>query len=79
MFFLGSTEATLSAIRKRMADDFPKTQVVGTYSPPFKSTYTKPDVDAMISAVNGARPDVLWGRPDSSQTGEVDLRPLRPP
>ena len=40
VFFLGSTDKTLADIRVRMASDFPRLNVVGTYSPPFKATYT---------------------------------------
>jgi N-acetylglucosaminyldiphosphoundecaprenol N-acetyl-beta-D-mannosaminyltransferase len=60
VFFLGSTERTLMKIRDRMAADFPRVRVVGTYSPPFKATYTPSEVDDMISAINSTAPDVLW-------------------
>jgi len=59
-FFLGSTEWTLLRICEKMAKDYPKVKVVGTYSPPFKSEFTKEDSRQMIAAVNTARPDVLW-------------------
>ncbi|TLU83413.1 MAG: WecB/TagA/CpsF family glycosyltransferase [Chlorobium sp.] len=60
VFFLGSTEATLELIRKKMAADFPCVKVAGSYSPPFKEVFSKEDNDAMIAAVNQAKPDVLW-------------------
>lgn len=60
VFFLGSTEETLSDIRARIAVDYPNIQVVGTYSPPFKPTYTQKENDEMIAAINTAQPDVLW-------------------
>lgn len=59
-FFLGSTEATLAAIEKKMAVDFPRIRVAGTYSPPFKETFTAQENQQMIAAVNQAKPDVLW-------------------
>lgn len=60
VFFLGSTEETLAAIRERMAVDYPNIRLAGTYSPPFKPEYTPAELDEMIAAVNVARPDVLW-------------------
>jgi len=60
VFFLGSTEATLAAIRKRMAKDYPSIRVAGTFSPPFKSEFTPEDDELMIKAVNDVRPDILW-------------------
>ena len=59
VFFLGSTEETLLAIRERMASDYPNVQVAGTYSPPFKAVYTAGEIDAMVDAINEAAPDVL--------------------
>lgn len=60
VFFLGSTEETLRSIRERMAVDYPRLQVVGTFSPPFKPEFSVAELDEMASAINAARPDVLW-------------------
>ena len=60
VFFLGSTELTLSEIRKRMAVDYPLVSICGTYSPPFKALYTQQELDEMVVAINAASPDVLW-------------------
>ena len=60
VFFLGATEETLAAIRSRMAQDYPNVHVAGTYSPPFRSTWSADEVDAMLKAINAAQPDVLW-------------------
>ena len=60
VFFLGASEQTLAQIRARMAFDFPNIRVAGTYSPPFKPTYSEQELDAMIAAVNATKPDVLW-------------------
>ncbi len=59
-FFLGSTEETLSAIKTRMAVDYPGIEIAGTYSPPFKASFSEDDSCKMIAAVNRAAPDVLW-------------------
>ncbi len=60
VFFLGSTEETLAAIRARMAEDFPNVRLAGTYSPPFKPVFSDDDNDRMVTAINAAAPDVLW-------------------
>lgn len=60
VFFIGSTEETLRAIREKMALDYPNLRVVGTYSPPFKPEYSDAEIDQMIDAINASKPDVLW-------------------
>lgn len=59
-FFLGSSDHVLERIVKRLSDEYPAIQVVGTYSPPFKSEFTEEENATMVSAVNEAKPDVLW-------------------
>jgi N-acetylglucosaminyldiphosphoundecaprenol N-acetyl-beta-D-mannosaminyltransferase len=59
-FFLGSTEANLVRIREKFGREFPRVEIAGTYSPPFKAEFNEADSRAMITAVNQARPDVLW-------------------
>jgi N-acetylglucosaminyldiphosphoundecaprenol N-acetyl-beta-D-mannosaminyltransferase len=59
-FFLGSTDETLAAIKKKMALEFPNIRFAGAYSPPFKPTFSDEESRAMIDAVNVAQPDVLW-------------------
>ena len=60
VFFLGSTEDTLSDIRMRMAIDYPNIIVAGTYSPPYKPEYTATELTEMIEAVNSSGAEVLW-------------------
>jgi len=59
-FFLGSTDQVLKLITRRLEKDFPNIEVVGTLSPPFKSTFDLNDNQRMIEAVNASQPDVLW-------------------
>jgi N-acetylglucosaminyldiphosphoundecaprenol N-acetyl-beta-D-mannosaminyltransferase len=59
-FFLGSSEETLAAIERRLAERFPAIGVAGSYSPPFKASFDPRDEDAIVAAVNGARPDIVW-------------------
>ena len=60
VYFLGASEATLAALRRRVGDDFPAVHLVGTYSPPFKGAFDQSDEDAMVAAINSVRPEVLW-------------------
>ena len=60
VFFLGATEETLAQIRVKMAHDCPHIRVAGTYSPPFKASYSEEELEVMITAINAAKPDVLW-------------------
>lgn len=60
VFFLGSTPDCLEEIRVRMARDYPQIRFAGSYSPPFKQDYTGDELEAMIAAINQARPDILW-------------------
>ena len=60
VFFLGSTDETLAAIRDRMAVDYPNVRIAGTYSPPFKSVFSDEDNKLIVEAINTAAPDVLW-------------------
>ena len=59
-FFLGSSEKVLSSIKSRMAKEFPKIEICGTYSPPYKDEFTEEENLAMVNAVNVAAPDILW-------------------
>lgn len=58
-FFMGSSERVLDLINKRAAAEYPNI-TVETYSPPYKSEFTKEDNEAIISAINKANPDLLW-------------------
>jgi N-acetylglucosaminyldiphosphoundecaprenol N-acetyl-beta-D-mannosaminyltransferase len=60
VFFLGSTENTLSLIRKRMQHDYPKVKIVGMLSPAFKENYTDHEMKLMVKAINAVNPDILW-------------------
>lgn len=60
VFFLGSTKKTLELIEQKIGLDYPNVTLTGTYSPPFKPTYSVDELDMMIDAVNQKKPDVLW-------------------
>ena len=60
MFFLGSNENTLAIIKTKMKRRYPHIEVVGTYSPPFRDTFSAEENRQMVKTVNSARPDILW-------------------
>ncbi|GAB6095176.1 WecB/TagA/CpsF family glycosyltransferase [Desulfatiferula olefinivorans] len=59
-FFLGSTPLVLARITRRMEADYPGMTVCGTYSPPFKETFSSEDDHGMLEAIHRAAPDILW-------------------
>jgi N-acetylglucosaminyldiphosphoundecaprenol N-acetyl-beta-D-mannosaminyltransferase len=59
-FFLGSTENTLSAIKEKLAWEFPNISFAGCYSPPFISEFCEEENREMVEAINSVAPDVLW-------------------
>ena len=60
VFFLGSTQETLNKIVQKYNLNFPKIEVVGTLSPPFKNCFEDEDKKAILQAVNSSGADVLW-------------------
>lgn len=59
VFFIGSTETTLAKIRERAAQEFPDI-AVASYSPPYKSQFSKEDSEDMLKAINAHKPDVVF-------------------
>lgn len=59
VMFMGSSEKVLGLIRKKAAQVYPHLEVV-TYSPPYKPQFSDADNDAIINAINDAKPDLLW-------------------
>ncbi|ANB34413.1 N-acetylglucosaminyldiphosphoundecaprenol N-acetyl-beta-D-mannosaminyltransferase [Rhodovulum sulfidophilum] len=60
VFFLGSTEHTISLIGEKLALDYPNVRLAGAYSPPFKPEFSPQDNAEIISAVAASGADVLW-------------------
>ena len=60
VFFLGSTEKTLHALRSKIGKEYPKIKIAGTYSPPFSPDFSASENATMIQAINDDQPDVLW-------------------
>ncbi len=59
-FFLGSTKKTLTAIREKMAKDYPHIIFAGHHSPSFAPDFDEEENAATIDIINSAAPDVLW-------------------
>ena len=59
VMFMGSSEKVLALVRERAAKDYPNLEVL-TYSPPYKKEFSEEDDAAIISAINKAKPDLLW-------------------
>lgn len=59
VFYLGSSEDTLSKIEKKLALAYPNINV-RTYSPPFKIEFSEKENETMIQAVNDFQPDILF-------------------
>jgi len=58
-YFYGDTESTLSALQGALTRHYPSHQIVGTFSPPFRSLTAEEDRE-VIERIHAARPDVLW-------------------
>jgi N-acetylglucosaminyldiphosphoundecaprenol N-acetyl-beta-D-mannosaminyltransferase len=60
VFFLGGANETLSRILENMERDYPDIQVAGTYSPPFKDSFSAEEIEEMVASINAANADILW-------------------
>lgn len=60
MFFLGGSAATLDCIRYKLEEKYPGIRIVGTYSPPFVTTFTAEENHKILSLIAEAKPDIVW-------------------
>lgn len=58
-FYYGGTEGVAERLRDRLRQANPDLDVVGCITPQFRAM-TPEEEDALVSAINEARPDVLW-------------------
>ncbi|MDQ8193793.1 WecB/TagA/CpsF family glycosyltransferase [Coraliomargarita sp. SDUM461004] len=58
VFFLGSDATTLSQTKSILAQQYPKMEVVGTFSPPFGPVDSWPN-EAILADIKGSQPDLL--------------------
>jgi N-acetylglucosaminyldiphosphoundecaprenol N-acetyl-beta-D-mannosaminyltransferase len=59
VYFYGTTEEILEAIRRRVQTEFPQLVLKGTYSPPFRILSAE-EKQNIISQINSAAPDFLF-------------------
>jgi len=58
-FFYGGGPGTADALAATLLEKFPKLQVVGTHTPPFRPL-TASELEALQAQVAAARPDIFW-------------------
>lgn len=58
-FLYGSTEETLKKIKERAEKEFPRINIVGTFSPPFRNL-TNFEKQKIAFMINDISPDIIW-------------------
>lgn len=58
-YFYGSTEDTLKLLKIKLKEKYPKLNVVGMYSPPFKPEVSL-ESDEKLKEINNLKPDFIW-------------------
>lgn len=58
-YFYGSTQKTLDILKEQLQKKYPKLQIVGMYSPPFRQLSEKEDKE-IIDRINDCNPDFIW-------------------
>jgi N-acetylglucosaminyldiphosphoundecaprenol N-acetyl-beta-D-mannosaminyltransferase len=58
-FFYGDTSETLQELTTRVAVQFPRHKIAGTFSPPFRPL-TRAEDERIIRRINDSGADVLW-------------------
>lgn len=58
-YFLGGTPEVMGPLSRNLQKDRSGINIVGMYSPPFR-LQAQPEDKAVISAINAAKPDILW-------------------
>lgn len=58
-YFYGSTEKTLAELKKIMLKKYPKLQIAGMYSPPFRQLTEEEDAE-VVNRINESGADFIW-------------------
>lgn len=58
-YFYGGTEDVLKLLEKKLKNNYPKLNIAGMYSPPFRSLNEDEDVE-IINKINQLDPDIIW-------------------
>ena len=58
-YFYGSSEHTLSELKKSLLQAFPHLRIAGMYSPPYRELTAEEDA-RIVEKINAAQPDFVW-------------------
>jgi N-acetylglucosaminyldiphosphoundecaprenol N-acetyl-beta-D-mannosaminyltransferase len=58
-FFYGGKTGVPERLVERLRERFPRLEIVGTYSPPFRPLSQEED-EGVVDLVNSAKPDLVW-------------------
>lgn len=58
-FFFGGAPGVAEVLCEKLRARFPKMEVVGTYTPPFRALNAREE-DELLEKVRAARPDIFW-------------------
>lgn len=58
-YFYGSTDETLTKLKKHLEKNFPDVNVVGMYSPPFRKLSEEENAE-IVRQINECHPDFVW-------------------
>ena len=58
-YFYGSTQETIQQLEENLHARFPKLEIAGMYSPPFRPLTPQED-EEMVEKINAAHPDFVW-------------------
>ena len=58
-YFYGSKQSTLDALKEKLLEKYPKLNIVGMYSPPFRPLTEEEDNEA-VERINAAKPHFIW-------------------
>jgi len=58
-FFYGGADGVADLLAKKLKEKFPKLDVVGTFTPPFRPLTTEEE-SSLQATIRAARPDILW-------------------
>lgn len=59
VFYMGASQETLDKIAEKIAKEYPSVKV-GSYSPPFKTAFSKEENDEILSRINAFDPQILF-------------------
>ena len=58
-FFYGGADGVAEQLAKKLQEKFPKLQVTGTYTPPFRAL-NEAEVKSLSAQIADGQPDILW-------------------